>query len=131
MPAAVRFLIDAVLVVAFAAVGRLSHDESLTPAGIADTAWPFLVGLGIGWAIVAITRHRVPVSVADGVPVWISTGAGGMLLRWLVGDGTALAFVIVATIMLGTLLLGWRAVAARRARRVSAEPASSGTGNYP
>lgn len=131
MPAAVRFLIDAVLVVAFAAVGRLSHDEPLTPAGIADTAWPFLVGLGIGWAIVAGTRHRVPVSVADGVPVWISTVAGGMLLRWLVGDGTALAFVIVATIMLGTLLLGWRAVAARRARRVSAEPASSGTGNHP
>lgn len=131
MPAAVRFLIDAVLVVAFAAVGRLSHDEPLTPAGIADTAWPFLVGLGIGWAIVAGTRHRVPVSVADGVPVWISTVAGGMLLRWLVGDGTALAFVIVATIMLGTLLLGWRAVAARRARRVPAEPASSGTGNHP
>jgi hypothetical protein len=36
----------------------------------------------------------------------------GMLLRALTGAGTALPFVIVATITLGAFLLGWRALVA-------------------
>jgi membrane protein implicated in regulation of membrane protease activity len=33
----------------------------------------------------------------------------GMLLRRLTGDGTAWPFVVVATVVLAALLLGWRA----------------------
>jgi hypothetical protein len=44
-----------------------------------------------------------------------------MLLRRLTGDGTAWPFVVVATVVLGALLLGWRAgaqvVRSRAARR--------------
>jgi hypothetical protein len=48
------------------------------------------------------------------VIVWLVTVALGMVLRHTLFDrGTALAFIIVATISLGLLLLGWRAVAAR------------------
>jgi len=36
-----------------------------------------------------------------------------MLLRAVTGQGTALAFVLVASVVLAVLLLGWRALAAR------------------
>ena len=35
----------------------------------------------------------------------------GMLLRRVLGEGTALSFVVVATTVLAVLLLGWRLVA--------------------
>lgn len=117
MPVAAYLLIDAAAVAAFAIVGRLSHEETLTPAGVFDTAWPFLAGLAVGWVVVALFRRRAPGPVGDGVLVWIATVAVGMLLRRLTDAGTASAFVMVAIIMLGILLLGWRAVAARTHRR--------------
>jgi hypothetical protein len=40
-----------------------------------------------------------------------------MLLRLLVGQGTAPAFIVVASIVLGALLVGWRAVRAAVLRR--------------
>jgi hypothetical protein len=42
--------------------------------------------------------------------VWISTLAGGMLLRVVSGQGTAVSFVLVAGVVLAVFLLGWRAV---------------------
>jgi hypothetical protein len=38
------------------------------------------------------------------------TLVGGMLLRRVGGDGTALAFIAVATAFLAASMLGWRAV---------------------
>ena len=58
-----------------------------------------------------------------GVDVWVATVVIGMLLRWLAWDrSTALSFVIVATLVLGFFMLGWRAIwsrhiASRRAVR--------------
>ena len=52
--------------------------------------------------------------------VWVASVAGGMLLRRVTGEGTAVSFVVVATVVLGAALLGWRAVAGRRWTR---EPA--------
>ena len=40
--------IDVILVLVFAAVGRGSHGEDVI-GGLADTAWPFLLGLLVGW----------------------------------------------------------------------------------
>lgn len=101
--------IDVAAVVLFAAVGRASH-ESFTLAGVAATALPFLVALAVGW--VGSLAWRAPhAPVRTGLPVWLVTVVGGMLGRMLVGEGTALAFVIVATLTLLLLLVGWRLVA--------------------
>ncbi|SDQ22362.1 DUF3054 domain-containing protein [Microbacterium sp. cf332] len=102
-------LLDAVLVVAFAATGRASHDSEVL-AGLGQTAWPFLVSLAGGWLTVRAWRSPTAV-VPTGLVVWVMTVAGGMLLRAVSGQGTALPFVIVATLTLLVLLVGWRLVA--------------------
>ena len=109
--------VDVALVVAFAAIGRASHDSDVW-TGLWQTAWPFLAGLGIGW--LATRAWRSPVApVRTGVGVWAITVAGGMLLRWASGQGTALAFIIVASLTLLVALVGWRVIVAfvRRVRR--------------
>ncbi|RNE67413.1 DUF3054 domain-containing protein [Cryobacterium tepidiphilum] len=109
---------DVVLVLVFVLIGRGSHDEGLTLAGTASTAWPFIVGLAVGW--VAMRAWRYPLCLRwTGVGIWVATVVVGMLLRALTGQGTAVSFVIVATIVLGVFLLGWRGIAllVRRRRR--------------
>jgi hypothetical protein len=108
---AIAFVVDAVVVLVFAAVGRRSHAEPGAVTGVLETAWPFLTGLALGWAGFAAAHRRAPLAVADAVGLWVPTVAIGMLLRQLTGKGTALSFVIVATVFLGMGLLGWRAVA--------------------
>ena len=114
---ALAALADVVCVVAFAAVGRASHDEAVLP-GLLVTAWPFLGGLGAGW--LGTLAWRAPAApLRTGVGVWVATVVGGMVLRAVSGQGTAFAFVVVATLTLLVLLVGWRAAASlvRRARR--------------
>lgn len=103
-------LVDVGAVLLFATVGRRSHTEGVTVGGVLHTAWPFLAGLVVGWLAMRAWR-RPTVVVPIGVVVWICAVAGGMLLRRVVGDGTALPFVAVATVVLALLLIGWRAAA--------------------
>jgi Protein of unknown function (DUF3054) len=94
-------------VLVFAAVGRRSHAEGLTPAGVLATAAPFVAGLVVGWVVAR--GWRAPSRVwPTGVTIWLLTVAGGMLGRGLVGAGTAPSFVVVASIFLGLALLGRR-----------------------
>ena len=116
----VALLLDVVLVVVFAAVGRASHDETNAVVGAVATAWPFLVGTALGWLVVRFSRHAWPVDLAPGVTVWFATVLVGMLLRRAVGSGTALSFVVVASVVLAVFLLGWRALGAYAARRAPA-----------
>jgi hypothetical protein len=102
--------LDALCVLVFCTVGRRSHSEGLTVAGVAETAWPFLVGAAVGWVI--SRGWRRPASVAPtGLAVWAGTVAVGMLLRRASAQGVALSFVIVASVVTAFLLLGWRLVA--------------------
>lgn len=114
---AVAAVLDVVLVIVFTGVGRRTHQEGLDLLGWAHTAWPFLVGLGIGWALVVLTRHTWPTRWVEGVPVWLATLVGGMALRALSGQGTALPFVVVATLFLAAALIGWRALVGLAAGR--------------
>ncbi|PKI90798.1 DUF3054 domain-containing protein [Actinomycetales bacterium SN12] len=111
-------IVDAVFVLIFAAIGRASHDEN--PLGFLLTAWPFLVALVVGHALAALVpaRPRRPWSLGWGAIVWIVTVGGGMLLRIATGDTAETPFIIVATLVLAAMLLGWRLVAllARRYR---------------
>jgi hypothetical protein len=113
MRAAVAVALDVAFVVLFAAVGRASHDEADALRGVLMTAWPFLAGLVVGWALVRSLSHRWPVAVGPGISVVVCTVVVGMLLRFVTGQGTAPTFVLVATAVLAALLLGWRFVASR------------------
>jgi hypothetical protein len=120
---AAAFAVDSVLVVLFALTGRASHAEGLDAAGVWTTAWPFLAGLVTGWLVTRAWRHPLA-PWPTGVLTWAATLGLGMLLRLASGQGIAMAFVIVAAITLGLLLIGWRAVASAmsgiRRRRGSA-----------
>jgi hypothetical protein len=118
------FLLDALLVLVFAVIGRAQHGGALDAAGIWSTWWPFLGGLALGW--LAVSAWRRPAALwPQGVLVWAITLTGGMVLRILSGQGTALPFVIVATLVLAALLLGWRTVAALVAREPEERGASA------
>ena len=106
---AVAAAIDVAAVVLFAAVGRASH-ASFTIAGVGETALPFLAALAVGW-IVSLAWRAPHAPVRCGVPIWAVTVVGGMLGRTLLGEGTAIAFVVVAALTLLLLLVGWRVVA--------------------
>lgn len=117
----VAALLDVVLVAVFAATGRASHAEDVL-AGLWQTAWPFLAGLAVGW--VATRAWRAPFApVRTGLGIWAATVIGGILLRAASGQGTAIAFVIVATVVLLVFLVGWRLIATAvlrgRARRAA------------
>lgn len=114
------FVLDAVLVVVFSTLGRIAHSEELGLVQVWGTAWPFLVGLVVGWVILMFTR-RAPASVGSGVLLWVSTLAVGMVIRGL-GDGRVphWSFMIFAGLVTALLLIGWRVirviVTGRRAR---------------
>lgn len=115
-PVVLALVVDAVCVTVFCTIGRRSHDEGLSLTGIAHTAWPFLVGAAVGW--LAARGWRRPLALAPtGLTVWLCTVVVGMVLRRLSGQGTATAFVVVATVTTAVLLLGWRAAARLATRR--------------
>ncbi|GAA5202353.1 DUF3054 domain-containing protein [Microbacterium jejuense] len=110
-------VLDVVLVIAFAATGRASHDSDVW-SGLWQTAWPFLAGLAAGW-LVTLAWRAPAAPVRTGLGVWAATVIGGMLLRAVSGQGTALPFIIVASVTLLIALVGWRLLSAlvRRMRR--------------
>jgi len=109
--APIALLADIVCVIVFCTIGRRSHAEGLTVAGIAQTAWPFLAGTGVGWLLIRGWRQPFTV-IPTGVVVWVCTVVVGMLLRKAISAGVQASFVVVASIVTAVLLLGWRVVAA-------------------
>ena len=105
---AIAAAIDALCVLVFCAVGRRSHAEGVTIAGVAETAWPFLTGTAVGWVISRGWRRPTALS-PTGLAVWLCTVAVGMLLRKASSQGVVVSFVIVASLVTALLLLGWRA----------------------
>jgi DUF3054 family protein len=112
-------LLDAALVLLFAAMGRRAHDEGSAVSGVLVVAAPFLIGYAVGWAVARLDRapldvRRAGVAWAVGIPL-------GLVLRGLVfGRGVAPTFVVVALAVTGALLVGWRVAADRLSRRRAA-----------
>ena len=109
--APIALLADIVCVIVFCTIGRRSHAEGLTVAGIAQTARLFLAGTGVGWLLIRGWRQPFTV-IPTGVVVWVCTVVVGMLLRKATSAGVQASFVVVASIVTAVLLLGWRVVAA-------------------
>lgn len=116
--------LDGLGVVVFVVIGRASHHHGETAQGVASTLWPFGVGAVAGWAVLAARASARrdaaarPASLMSGVTVCVSTVALGMVLRVVAGQGTAPAFIVVATAFLGAVMVGWRAVVAKGAGRL-------------
>lgn len=112
-------LIDLVLVIVFCVIGRLSHAEGIFGdlPGLLGTIWPFVAALLIAHVVLMLSRVRRE-RMLPGLAIWAVTVVLGLLLRAVSGQGTALPFIIVATLTLALFLLGWRAVLAlvRRSR---------------
>jgi peptidoglycan/LPS O-acetylase OafA/YrhL len=113
---------DVAWLVAFVLLGRSSHTEGESVAGVARTLWPFLVGLALGWAGARAWRQPARV-VPTGVVVWPVCVAAAMALRAASGQGVAVAFVGVALAFVGLGLLGWRIAAGLGQRRRATGPA--------
>ncbi|WP_211090360.1 DUF3054 domain-containing protein [Nesterenkonia sedimenti] len=110
MHRAVSLLCDALLVVVFAALGNRAHDSGLAPLDIFATAWPFLVGLLLGWLVTASWSRPHQIWPA-GLLIVVVTLAAGMVLRYFfTPGGVQLSFVLVATATLATFLLGRRLI---------------------
>lgn len=107
--------VDVFVVVVFAAIGRRNHEEAPGISGLIDTAGPFVIGVVLAWLAAQVWKQ--PIAARTGLIIWVTTVVVGMACRRLFFDeGTAMSFVIVASVFLGTFLNGWRFIA----RRVSA-----------
>lgn len=106
-----HFLFDIVAILAFAIFARMAHkSEPFTALNVLNTWWPFAVGVCVAWGFFALSK-RQGASLASGVIVWACTVFAG-LGHWAVEHGRAphYSFIIVATVMSGLLLLGWRGI---------------------
>jgi hypothetical protein len=114
--------LDTFAVVLFVAIGRREHERDSAIAGLISTAAPFLIALAIAWLVLRAWRHPTTVW-PTGIGVWAVVVIVGMLLRNLLfDDGTATAFVIVATLFLGLFIVGWRLAFAAIDRRRTVTP---------
>jgi FtsH-binding integral membrane protein len=107
---AVAAAADVAWLAVFVLIGRSSHTEGESPAGVARTLWPFVVGLVLGWAVARAWRRPAAV-VPTGAVVWPVCVGAAMVLRAASGQGVAAAFIGVALAFVGLGLLGWRALA--------------------
>jgi len=115
--------LDLAAVLLFVAIGRTVHADGASIAAFTSTAWPFVSGLALGWlALLAWTLP--PGTLVSGLVVVLSTVALGMTFRVVSGQGTALAFILVAFGFLGAEMLGWRALVAviRPSRSTNRQP---------
>lgn len=114
--------IDLLLIVIFALLGRREHEHGLSLGGILWTALPFLIGY------VIVTLASRPWKTINnlwptGLLIWIGTVALGIALRLAFNDTAAVAFIIVATLVLGLFLLGRRLVTGLVAKRLAKQQA--------
>ena len=105
--AVLALVLDLAFVLLFATIGRVSHEEGVTLAGVAGVAWPFVVALLVGWAV-AHRRTGWPARMPGSTTVWLVTVVLGLSLRVATGGGFAWSFGLVTLLTLGLFLVGWR-----------------------
>lgn len=103
-------VLDCCCVFVFVIIGRQTHHDADSLAGVWHTAWPFLAGLVVGLVVTRAWRRPMAL-VPAGLGAWLGAAAAGMVIRVLAGQGTAAAFIVVTLAFLGLFTLGWRLVA--------------------
>lgn len=115
MKRSTALIVDVIAIAIFALLARIAHqteDMPLNFAGWLSTWWPFLLGVLASWGLIAALKldgHRV---FPAGIMAWVVTVVVGLGI-WSVrnGDIPHWSFVLVATVMSGLLMLGWRGIA--------------------
>ncbi|MFC4157149.1 DUF3054 domain-containing protein [Corynebacterium marambiense] len=103
---------DLAALLLFALLARLAHRGDgleFSIGGWLGTAWPFLVGVLLAYGILAVKRREpLPIN-PGGLTVWLVTLVTGLAI-WGVRHSAIphWSFMIVAGLMSGLLLLGWR-----------------------
>ena len=104
------FALDILCVMALVVIGTRNHDTDTGVSGILFVAAPFLIALLGAHLVLNVLGKSTFVA-----GIWGSTVLFGMLLRNLAFNrGTAMAFVLVASVFLAATMWGWRAVVAKR-----------------
>lgn len=105
------FLIDGAFVVAFCIIGRVSHESGIFGdlPGLLGTIWPFVAALILAHGAAVLTKRDAS-RILPGLAIWAVTVIGGLALRAVSGQGTALSFMIVTTLVVAAFLLGWRVI---------------------
>jgi len=107
------FVFDALCVLLMVVIGTRNHETDTGVTGILFVAAPFWIAMSI--AHLAPLLQRTNRKDPNTYVVWGYTVIMGMLLRNMVFNrGTALAFIIVATVFLGFTMFSWRALLSRR-----------------
>lgn len=112
----VAAVVDVLLIVLFALIGRSSHGEANTALALWTTAYPFLAGWAIGYVTSGAWARPLRLW-PTGVVVWVLAVFIGLAIRVATGQGDVggdplpISFVIVTTIVLGVFLIGWRFLA--------------------
>lgn len=115
------FIVDFILVYFFAGKGRSSHHKSINIIDIWATAWPFVLGLLVGWGVAFVvnliaskdySNHSFngSVIIPNGILIWLGTIIIGMLFRYFFHDEVNITFVCVATSLMAVMLIGWRLI---------------------
>lgn len=115
MKRSTALIVDVIAIAVFALLARIAHQTDAMPLNVAgwlSTWWPFLLGVLLSWGLIGglkLDGHRV---FPAGVLAWVVTAVVGLGI-WSFRNGAVphWSFVLVATVMSGLLLLGWRAVA--------------------
>ena len=101
------YAFDALCVLLMVVIGTRNHKTDTGITGVLFVAAPFWIALSLVHFAPLLQRknRRDP----NTYMVWGYTVIMGMVLRNLVFDrGTAIAFIIVATVFLGATMFGWR-----------------------
>ena len=80
MPRVLAIVLDVASVLVFAAIGRLSHGESLDATQLGRTAAPFLAATLMVW-VAMIMKPFLESSSRQGLAVWAVTLVLGMLFE--------------------------------------------------
>lgn len=101
---------DVIAIAVFAVLARLAHG-GVSVAAIMDTFWPFAVGVAVGAVVIAAIKLPAA-SLPAGIVMWLAVAATGLII-WGIRHAAVphISFILVASIMSGILLLGWRGVA--------------------
>jgi Protein of unknown function (DUF3054) len=117
---------DVLAVLVFVVIGRRTHDEGSAIVGVIKTAAPFLIALPIGWLLFGALHE--PYAGKAGLGTWFTTLVVGMILRKVVfNGGTAVPFVLVATVFLFVTMIFWRFLIWRKRRLFGSESTSGPT----
>jgi FtsH-binding integral membrane protein len=101
-------VIDGVWILLFVALGLRSHHHGETPHSLGAVGYPFVVGAVV--SSVTLRTRRGLTTPTSGLMIVAGTVAIAMVIRLANGQGTDVAFTLVASAFLTLFLVGWRSV---------------------